>query len=239
MSIEEYSQVKKMIKWAYSSQVLLILILGAILSSTIYDLQNIPQSDSSFPQKIDFILVRNNILQENVTTDFINPIISGPIDISYLVNTTGHNISWYIADKNPRNYSIQHNYQYIETERNNSWSKNQTITYSVDNLPIGIHLFTILVEDFAHNQAYDDVVVMVRESAVIPTFTLPNTSPDFFTNLINDYFTLGLGLTVVILIIILIIGSIRFKRRSEVSKLLPPQDPLELEFIDENDILKQ
>lgn len=163
--------------------------------------------------------------QQNATLDLIPPIIIGPPDISYLVNTTGHNITWEIADKNPRNYSIQHNYLYIETEKNKSWTQNQSVSISIDHLPIGIHLYIIIVEDLWNNKIADDVKVNVKETAYVPTFNYSTTSLINLGDFLNPFFLLGIGL----LSLLAIVGRIKIRRKEDLDIDLPPEDPLELE----------
>jgi hypothetical protein len=193
------------------------MILIPICHSTTF------KSNHLINQRVD----RNPLLsiyQENISLDTTPPTISDPVDIIILVNATDHNITWFIADKNPRNYSIYHNYQQIESELNKTWLENQSIVFSLNHLMIGIHVFTITVDDSWNNSATNDVLVTVREAAYVPSFENPNDSP---TNL-PDPFTVFL----IIIISLLIISTIFFrtKRKKQVFKSnLPPEDPLELE----------
>ncbi|MFW9855185.1 MAG: hypothetical protein ACFFFG_08985 [Candidatus Thorarchaeota archaeon] len=173
------------------------------------------------------------LFQDNSSIDLIPPLITKPGDFSYLVNTTGHIVTWYIADKNPGNYSIQHNYQYIDTERNKTWLENRTISISIDNLPIGVHLYTIIVEDSWGNTASDDVLVTVHEVANTPTFSLPNNNPGDLSDML-----LVVGLSALVVALVLISG-IRYRRRQRTQDLyanLPPEDALELELLHDKEL---
>ncbi len=167
--------------------------------------------------------------QENTSVDITPPIVSNPVDIIILVNTTDHNITWYIADKNPRNYSIQHNYQQIESELNKTWSENQSVIFPLNNLMIGIHLFTIIVEDTWNNSAVDDVIVMVREVAYVPTFDNPTDNPN-----LADPFTLFLIIIIGLLIMLsILLRTSKSRKRDAIYSNLPPEDPLDLETYDD------
>ncbi|MFW9777794.1 MAG: hypothetical protein ACFFE8_02990 [Candidatus Heimdallarchaeota archaeon] len=173
------------------------------------------------------------LFQDNSSIDLTPPLITKPADFSYLVNTTGHNITWYIADKNPGNYSIQHNYQYIDTEMNKTWLENGTVSVSIDNLPIGTHLYTIIVEDSWGNRASDDVLVNVHQIANTPTFSLPENNPSSLSEML-----LIVGLSILALLLVLIIG-IGYRRRDIGQDLyanLPPEDALELELLTDKEL---
>lgn len=172
-------------------------------------------------------------LKQNSSLDLIPPIITEPSDISYLVNTTGHNITWYIADENPRNYSIQHNYQYIETEWNKTWIENQSVTVSIDGLPIGIHLYTIIAEDSWNNKFSDDVIVSVKETANIPSFPISTTSSFDIYDYLNLFFLFGISL----ILLLIVLGIIRNGKKEEKPIKLPPEDPLELETLEEENFI--
>ncbi len=215
----------------------LIIIQGVIISCTINHFAITFQNSAEFLHNSIIETFNKKLVQENTSIDSIAPEIIGSSDMSYLVNTTGHNITWYISDKNPLNYSILHNYLYIETERNKTWSENQTVIFSVDNLLVGIHLFTIIVEDLSHNTFSDDVVVMVGEKANFPTFTTTNTEPADSNQNIQELFILGLILAVIILVSMVIVENRRNKKRIDLPFKLPPEDALELEFLDEQDFL--
>ncbi|MHA2276286.1 MAG: hypothetical protein ACXAC2_10985, partial [Candidatus Kariarchaeaceae archaeon] len=185
--------------------------------------------DNELIYGIDYRVGHNSlskISQENSSLDITPPTVSDPVDIIILVNTTEHNITWYIADKNPRNYSIQHNYQTLEAERNRTWTENQSISFPLHDLMIGIHLFAIVVEDSWNNSAMDEVLVTVREAAYVPSFENPN---DNSTNLAEIY-TLFFILGVILLIIIAVIfRSTKYRKKRILYHSLPPEDPLELE----------
>ncbi|WP_455463918.1 hypothetical protein [Candidatus Hodarchaeum mangrovi] len=172
-------------------------------------------------------------IKQNSSLDLIPPIITGPSDISYLVNTTGHNITWYIADKNPKNYSIQHNYQYIETEWNKTWTENQSVTVSIDGLPIGIHLYTIIAEDTWNNRLSDDVIVSVKETANVPSFPISTLSPFDLADYVNLFFLFGISM----ILLLIVLSIIRNRKKEEIPIKLPPEDPLELEVIKEENFI--
>ena len=221
-----------MSRWSFILLIVVVLLQSSFLDYPIIHLStNIPSYEINQRVSINMPL---KITQENASLDTTAPIITRPADVSYLVNTTDHNITWYIADKNPRNYSIQHNYQYIESEWDKTWSENQSISISVDNLSIGIHLYTIIVEDSWNNTNSDDVLVTVKEIAYEPTFENANDNPTNLANMASFFFIIGISLSI---ILVIFFRGIRHRRRQDFLPNLPPEDPLELESWDEDELL--
>ena len=73
--------------------------------------------------------------------DTISPTISNPSNITYESGTTGNTIDWTAGDVHPDIYNITRNGTLVET---NTWS-NGTISYNIDNLPVGTYEFNITV----------------------------------------------------------------------------------------------
>ena len=215
-------------RWNLIRLVTVIIVQSSMIIVPIYH-STIIESNYSTIQGIN----RNSLLrinQENASVDTTPPIISKPVDITILVNTTNQNISWYIADMNPRNYSITHNYQQIESERNKTWSENQSVSYTLDNLMIGIHLFTIIVEDTSNNSAMDDVVVIVREVAFTPTFENPG---DDQSNLLDPSTVFFIIILSILIAISVFLRANRSRKTDTIYANLPPENPLDLETWEE------
>ncbi len=59
-------------------------------------------------------------------------------DLWYLINTTGHEVTWSISEGFPDYYKVYEDDFLIE-----AWSWNGSVTINVDNLPIGEHVFEV------------------------------------------------------------------------------------------------
>ena len=176
------------------------------------------------------------IIQIDSVSDTTPSSITSPADIKSVLGSSGNKILWYIADTNPRNYTILMNYQSIPLELSNTWTQNMTVEMNVDELPIGIHLYTIIAEDTWGNQNEDSVLVTVLESTNVVTFTLSTTTLIDLPKLIDSISSLGLNLAIIIIMMWLLINANRYlKKRSLVSKL-PPTDPLKLELLNDDEI---
>ena len=169
-------------------------------------------------------------------SDTTPPLITSPADVTYVVGSTENIISWYIADSNPKNYSILMNYQSIPLELSNEWTQNMTVDMNVDGLPIGIHLYTIIVEDTWGNQNEDSVVVTVLESTNVVTFTLSTTTLIDLPKLIDSLSSLGINIAIIIIIMWILINVNRYLKRRSLSSKLPPIDPLKLELLNDDEI---
>ncbi|MHA2308960.1 MAG: hypothetical protein ACXABJ_06765, partial [Candidatus Heimdallarchaeaceae archaeon] len=94
-------------------------------------------------------------------------IISSPNDVTYQVNTTGHQLSWILIDENVSNpiYTIYKNTTWI---LNNSWDSNIPISYDIDGLEVGVYNFVLFAYDGWGNQVADNVKVTVTTEPVEP-----------------------------------------------------------------------
>ncbi|TFH01714.1 MAG: hypothetical protein E4H14_18340, partial [Candidatus Thorarchaeota archaeon] len=88
------------------------------------------------------------------------PTINSPSDRGYNFDTIGHSIEWELYDVNPFGY-----YLYID-EKLDSWGDwtGASAQLSIDGLSIGIHNFTMLVNDTSGNSASDTVIVTVWDT---------------------------------------------------------------------------
>ncbi|MHA2090142.1 MAG: COG1470 family protein [Candidatus Kariarchaeaceae archaeon] len=76
-------------------------------------------------------------------TDFNPPLIKRPSDIVISEGSPGQEISWEIIEANPLNYSLYHNTVLYQS----GTLVTSAITYSLTDLPIGTHTFTLVVYD--------------------------------------------------------------------------------------------
>ncbi|TFG26555.1 hypothetical protein EU528_14185, partial [Candidatus Thorarchaeota archaeon] len=95
----------------------------------------------------------------NVTDvpDVTAPTIDSPVDIPYVIPTTGHNINWTPYDENPSHFRVLVNGSVILS---GGWN-GQSIIVNVDFLSPGTYEYTLIVFDASNNNASDIVIVSV------------------------------------------------------------------------------
>jgi hypothetical protein len=103
-------------------------------------------------------------IYENVT-----PIIEGPEPVEFTFSETGYSLSWNITEENPSMYDIRKN---NESLANGTIDPDEPfIEYSLDGLEIGVHNFTLYVNDTSGNTATHSVLVTVLGDSVDPEIT--------------------------------------------------------------------
>ncbi len=87
-------------------------------------------------------------------------IVSSPDDFTYLVNSTGHMLSWVITDDNITNpiYLI---YKNGTEEVNQTWIPDELIEFNVDGFVSGVHNITLVATDGFGNYVEDTVMISV------------------------------------------------------------------------------
>ena len=87
-------------------------------------------------------------------------ILSSPNDVSYQVNTTGHQLSWIVSDENVTNpiYTIYRNTTWL---LNQSWQSNVPINFNIDGLDVGEYYFVFVAYDGWGEEITDNVKVTV------------------------------------------------------------------------------
>jgi len=94
------------------------------------------------------------------------PVIEGPADIAFYFTETGHTISWNVSDDYLNKYTVMDNDNVYSSGDINP--DEPVITVSLDNLIIGVHNFTLHVNDTSGNSAEDTVVVTVKADDIAP-----------------------------------------------------------------------
>ncbi len=102
--------------------------------------------------------------------DNIPPTVDSPEDIAYEYGTTGHNITWNPEDLNPHSYAVYRNDTVVRTGVWNTSS--ETITVSIDELPVGVYAYTLVARDILGNEESDRVLVTVVDITP-PTISRP------------------------------------------------------------------
>ncbi|HMF30098.1 MAG TPA: C39 family peptidase, partial [Candidatus Lokiarchaeia archaeon] len=109
----------------------------------------------------------NSVVASNIAPVFTN----SPPDISFVVGTTGHTISWIVHDLSVANPTYAVYCGGVEME-NQSWTSDQGISFSADDLSVGNYLITLNVSDGFGGLVQDDVLVHVSPNT-IPTIIGP------------------------------------------------------------------
>lgn len=124
---------------------------------------------------------------------FSEPYVNSPPDITYLVGTTGKNISWIATDSytiNPQ-YIIYRNGAIYTT---GSWSYGIPITLNLDPYATGVFNYTIIVFDGYGGRIQDVVIVTVTPDLNInhlPDTTFPaHETGNILSWMVNDTATL-------------------------------------------------
>ncbi|MFW9869334.1 MAG: nitrous oxide reductase family maturation protein NosD [Candidatus Thorarchaeota archaeon] len=101
--------------------------------------------------------------------DSILPVVDSPPDMLFMEGEIGHSIVWNVYDYNPVRYEIYKDGILIKTS---VWTSDMSlIQYSLDDLPPGTFLFTVLLVDIAGNSISDDVQVTIEPSTSTDTTT--------------------------------------------------------------------
>ncbi len=104
------------------------------------------------------IIIDNVAIHEKGGIDTLAPTISNPSDISYIVSTTGHSITWSASDLNPDTYTITRDGTIIDS---GSWFSGNPITINIDGLSADTYTYSIVINDVAGNTVSDSVNVEV------------------------------------------------------------------------------
>jgi len=140
--------------------------------------------------------------------DSVAPIIDHPLNVEYVVETTGHSITWTLYEENPSNYVIFRNDAEVIS---NIWDGNPIIV-NVDGLSTGIYNYTIAVHDTSGNINSDIVLVTVLPLANTTTSTSSTTGTGTSDN--SGDFTLiilGIGGVGAVLIVVILL---KFRKQS-------------------------
>ncbi len=96
---------------------------------------------------------------ENLTIPDYSIQINHPSDVSYLEGSLGNTITWYLTAQDVLNptYAIYRDISFIE---NDTWTSGSPIVISVDGLPVGSYVYSIMAQN-SIKTAFDTVLVTV------------------------------------------------------------------------------
>ncbi|MCY3410656.1 MAG: hypothetical protein INQ03_03365 [Candidatus Heimdallarchaeota archaeon] len=98
------------------------------------------------------------------------PVVTHPIDFSYVFNTTGHEISWTATDNYDNSYKLFLNGQF---NTSGTWISGNPVIIDIDGLEIGLHNYTIYFFDKSNNSVIDTVIITVYDD-VLPVVDNPD-----------------------------------------------------------------
>jgi len=104
----------------------------------------------------------------------ITPIIEGPDDVEFYFTETGFSLTWNVTDEFMSKYVLTRDG--TEVASGSLDPEYPFFTYGLDNLAIGVYVFTFLVNDTSGNIATDDAMVIVNRDDVAPVISY--TPPD-------------------------------------------------------------
>ncbi|MGQ4911019.1 MAG: hypothetical protein ACP6KW_02530 [Candidatus Thorarchaeota archaeon] len=111
----------------------------------------------------------SNVAEDTITLkvyENVTPVLEGPEPIEFFFSETGYTLSWNVTDEYPDMYNVTDN---GEGYTNGSINPDApTVTISLDGLSVGVHNFTIYVNDTSGNTASDWVLVTVNGDTTPP-----------------------------------------------------------------------
>lgn len=141
-----------------------VFLDGTEIDSGAWDGSSVTVSVDGHPVGIfNYTLLVNDTMGEwandsvIVTVYDLIPTIDSPSDREYHLDTTGHSITWTPSDLNPDSYEVYEDHIMVQS---GSWD-GSAIAVSIDGLSIGLHNFTVVVNDTSGNMAKDTVLVNV------------------------------------------------------------------------------
>ncbi|TXT55664.1 MAG: hypothetical protein BAJATHORv1_30044 [Candidatus Thorarchaeota archaeon] len=136
--------------------------------------------------------------------DTINPEISQPSDIEFIVGTLGESITWTVTEANPASYVVYlDDTVLVSSEFGEPDNQDQIgIAISLNGLDIGVYNYTIVVVDEGGNAISDTVMVYVIADT---TSTTTNDTTTTTTNPGNPFDTISIIITIGSFVVIIIV----------------------------------
>lgn len=134
-----------------------------VYNATGYDLGNYTFTLLAYDQKGNSNSSTTKLrVYENVT-----PIVDGPDDIEFLFSETGNSIRWNVSEDNPDTYTISRDDEQIQSGEIDP--ANPFIIIGLQDLEVGVYIYTFTLNDTSGNKASDSVTVTVLRDSVTPT----------------------------------------------------------------------
>lgn len=149
-----------------------------------------------------YMITINDINGDNATTNIVLTVLATvqlthPSNISYVVGTSGHTISWLPQGAYPTISIITRNSTVVS---NSTWISGVPITIGVDGLEVGIYFYIITIFNAGNQNVTDSISVMVISSEIPPnpiTSTPPGSLPTPTSPAFNMLLVLGTFLVIV------------------------------------------
>jgi hypothetical protein len=113
---------------------------------------------------------QNNNFAENLVTlrvyENVTPVIEGPSPMEFYFTETGKSLSWNVTDDFVNKYRITDNNTEVAT--GDIDPERPVIAYSLNDLSIGVHNFTLYANDTSGNTAAYSVLVTVLRDSIAP-----------------------------------------------------------------------
>lgn len=109
-------------------------------------------------------------LTTTVVIGDVAPAIDSPDDLSYVLESTGHEIAWTASSTIPSHFIVYRNGSVVQS---GVWDGTD-IAVNVDGLSPGVHNYTLWLNNTVNHASSDSVLVTVMEDANPPTITSPD-----------------------------------------------------------------
>jgi hypothetical protein len=126
----------------------------------------------SYEIKVVAIDLNSNFVEDTISLRFyenVTPVIEGPAPVEFTFTETGYSLSWNVTDDYLNMYEIYRNDELVDSATINP--DEPVIEISLNNLEIGVHNFSLFVNDTSGNSATHSVLVTVLGDDVAPVIT--------------------------------------------------------------------
>ncbi|MFW9788213.1 MAG: collagen binding domain-containing protein [Candidatus Thorarchaeota archaeon] len=116
--------------------------------------------------------LNSNFAEDIITLRFyenVTPVIEGPDPVEFTFSESGYTLSWNVTDDYPDKYQITRNEESFENGTIDP--DNPVIEISLNDLEIGVHNFSLFVNDTSGNTAMDSVLVTVLGDEIAPVIS--------------------------------------------------------------------
>ncbi|MHA1963379.1 MAG: hypothetical protein ACW97G_02235 [Candidatus Thorarchaeota archaeon] len=126
----------------------------------------------NYEVKLVAIDMNSNFAEDIVSLRFyenVTPIIEGPDPVEFTFTETGYSLSWNVTDDYPNMYEVHQNDELFDNGTINP--DEPVIEISLDDIEVGVHNFSLHVNDTSGNTAMHSVLVTVLGDTVDPVIT--------------------------------------------------------------------
>ncbi|MFX1507825.1 MAG: hypothetical protein ACFFDC_17190, partial [Promethearchaeota archaeon] len=141
----------------------------------IHDVDNLPIGFYNITIKFLDVSGNSAIDEVFVTVEDTTPpvIVVSPPDLTFGLDTPV-TLFWLATDLAPDNYSLNQDGNEVNS---GSWSNGTLIILTIDSLDSGTYNFTIIISDTSGNQAYDSVMVTIKDLSATTSQSTQSSHP--------------------------------------------------------------